>query len=132
MGAFDSMKKSLLLSLFLVYAAFSFSQGSLADARVSAKKLNKLVKNGKAYLVDVRTLEEFSQSHLASAINIDYKSADFKTQISKLDRKKTVYLYCRTGNRSDKSLDSLKKWNFTHAYNIGGIHTLTTTGLRLE
>lgn len=132
MGAFDSMKKSLLLSLFLVYAAFSFSQGSLADARISAKKLNKLVKNGKAYLVDVRTLEEFSQSHLASAINVDYKSPDFKSQISKLDRKKTVYLYCRTGNRSGKSLDSLKKWNFTQAYNIGGIHTLTTTGLRLE
>ena len=50
----------------------------------------------------------------------------FKQKISKLDRNKPVYLYCRSGNR--KSLDTLKTLGFKFYYNIGEMEQLKTKG----
>jgi len=126
------MKKYLLL-LFITFSISSvFAQevkGKLSDTKTSPKQLLKKVKKEKVYLIDVRTPEEYSAGHLKYAKNIDFKSADFKAQIEKLDRNKPVYLYCRTGNRSGKALDTLKSVGFKESYNIGGFENLKAEGL---
>ncbi|MDR6806688.1 rhodanese-related sulfurtransferase [Dyadobacter sp. BE34] len=90
------------------------------------------IKAGKAYLVDVRTPEEFDGGHLQYSQNINFNGPDFKTQIAKLDKNKPVYLYCRSGNRSGKAADTLKTLGFHSYYNIGGFEQLKADGFPAE
>jgi len=87
------------------------------------------IAQGKAYLVDVRTPEEFNKQHLKYAQNINIRSADFDAQVKKLGKDKNIYLYCHSGNRSGKATDSLQMLGYTRSYNIGGIDTLIKAGL---
>ena len=123
----------ILFALFLTIGAYAqTSQSKLSDTKKSPEAIIREIKEGKAYLVDVRTPEEYKEGHLAYSKNIDIKAADFKTQVSKLDRSKPVYLYCRSGNRSGKAADTLQTLNFKAAYNIGGFADLKTAGLPAE
>ncbi|WP_420146835.1 rhodanese-like domain-containing protein [Spirosoma sp.] len=123
----------LFLAIFLTLSAYAqTSQGTLGDTHKSPEAILQEVKTGKAYLVDVRTPEEYGEGHLAHSKNIDFRAADFKSQISKLDRSKPVYLYCRSGNRSGKAADTLQTLNFKAAYNIGGFVDLKAAGLPAE
>lgn len=70
-------------------------------------------------ILDVRTEDEFSESHLKDAINIDFLSSDFKSKIEKLDRNKSYKVYCRSGNRSGKAEKLMKEIGFKNVENIG-------------
>jgi phage shock protein E len=126
--------KNLLLLLFMVGTlSRSLAQQGAATHADTVKRnlaLVKQVRKEKAYLVDVRTPEEYGSGHLKYSQNINFKSDDFKKQVSKLDKNKTVYLYCRTGNRSGKAADTLRALGFKTAYNIGGFEALKSTGLQ--
>ncbi|MBB6273986.1 phage shock protein E [Pedobacter cryoconitis] len=97
-----------------------------------SQKLLAQIASGDAYLVDVRTAEEYKGSHLKYAKNIDIKSADFGTEISKLNKNKRVYLYCRSGSRSGKATDTLQTFGYKRGYNIGGLDSLAKSGFPLE
>lgn len=72
-------------------------------------------------VLDVRTIEEYSSGHLKNTSNIDFLKADFKEQISKLDKSKTYKLYCRSGNRSGKALELMKNLGFSNLENLGSL-----------
>lgn len=73
-----------------------------------------------AILVDVRTEEEFDQGHLCGALNIDFKADDFKSTIQKLPKSTPVYLYCRTGRRSESAATLLEELGFENITNLEG------------
>jgi rhodanese-related sulfurtransferase len=56
--------------------------------------------NSNFVIVDVRTPEEFQDGHIEGAINVDFRSGNFPNEIDRLDKNKTYFVYCRTGNRS--------------------------------
>ncbi|MFD1142190.1 rhodanese-like domain-containing protein [Larkinella insperata] len=122
---------------FLFFVTLLFSVGAWAQENQEKRSnppkapetILKEVKAGQAYLVDVRTPEEYREGHLNYAQNIDFRAADFKQQISRLDKNKPVYLYCRSGNRSGKAVDTLQTLGFKAPYNIGGFVDLKTAGL---
>lgn len=129
------MKNIYLLLFFLLISVVTFAQQNTKNMIVSVEKkeeILKQIKKKKAYLIDVRTPEEYKSGHLKNATNINYQGADFKTQISKLRKNKTVYLYCRSGNRSGKAADTLKLLGFNKYENIGGFADLLTAGLPVE
>lgn len=99
------------------------------EAKLSPQALSEQVKKGKAYLVDVRTPEEYQQGHLQNSSLVDFKATDFETNIKKLPKEKPVYLYCRSGNRSGKAKALLTQWGFQEVYNIGGFQDLAGEGL---
>ena len=101
------------------------------DTKLS-KKILKEIQKGKAYLVDVRTPEEYSTKHLKYAQNINIRSEKFSEEIQKLDKSKKIYLYCRSGNRSGKAADTLQTFGYQLGYNIGGLDSLLTKGLPAE
>lgn len=72
-------------------------------------------------VIDVRTDDEYSESHVKGALHIDIKSANFEEQILKLDKNKSYKLYCRSGNRSGKALEFMKGKGFQHLENLGGL-----------
>jgi rhodanese-related sulfurtransferase len=86
--------------------------------------------NSNFVILDVRTPIEYRDGHVEGSKNIDYKSNDFKKVIEEMDKTKTYILYCRSGVRSAKSYDIMKKLNFTDVYNVeGGIKGWMKKGL---
>lgn len=76
---------------------------------------------GTSVVLDVRTKEEFQESHVQEAINIDVQKDSFAKEISKLDKKQAYKLYCRSGRRSGKALEIMKAAGFSHVENLGGL-----------
>jgi len=83
---------------------------------VDAQKL--LAENKNVRVLDVRTPEEYAEGHIAGAVNVDFKSADFAEKLAKLDKDKAYVLHCRSGNRSGKSLPILKQQSFGTIYHL--------------
>ena len=79
------------------------------------------IMNGKVQIVDVRTSNEYNSGHIRNAINIDYfKAANFKKAFEKLDRDQPVYLYCRSGARSQKAARKLVDMGFSEINDLKG------------
>lgn len=85
------------------------------------KTYEKAIEKGNVQLVDVRTPREFKSGHLGQAINIDFfRTGTFRLEIEKLDKAKPIYLYCRSGQRSQKAAKKLLKWGFSEVYDLEG------------
>jgi rhodanese-related sulfurtransferase len=85
---------------------------------INAKETEDLLASGDDIaVVDVRTKDEYDMGHIDRAMHIDYD--EFKDNFNKLDdyKDKTVLLYCRTGNRSEKAAKILEKNGFKKVYN---------------
>lgn len=78
-------------------------------------------------VLDVRTPEEYSQSHLIDSVNIDFLNVNFKDQVQKLDKNKTYKLYCRSGNRSNKALELMTNMGFKNIENLGSLQQASKT-----
>jgi rhodanese-related sulfurtransferase len=65
-------------------------------------------------VLDVRTPEEFAQGHLLGAQNLNVLAADFEQRVGKLDRGKPYLVYCRTGNRSVRAVQTMTRLGFTN------------------
>ncbi len=115
------MKFILIIMTFL-----SSLFGVKAQQADSIKVLNATdyktqVVNNDVQLVDVRTAAEFSQGALDNALNIDFfQKENFRSKMEKLDKEKPVYLYCRSGARSNKAATLLDKMGFTKIYDLKG------------
>lgn len=72
-------------------------------------------------IIDVRTPQEYEESHLKDAVLIDIKNPNFRERIATLDKNRAYKLYCRTGNRSGKAMEIMKSLGFTDLENLGGL-----------
>ena len=80
---------------------------------------DKISKNDeKNVILDVRTLGEFEAGHIKNAIMLDIYSPSFRKNLSKLNKNKTYFIYCRSGSRSGDALKIMKKLGFTKVYNL--------------
>ena len=87
---------------------------------ISTIELKVLLKKGNLQLIDVRTPKEVKKGFIKTALFINYFEKDFTNKvIEKLDKNKSVYLYCRSGNRSGKSAKQLQEKGFD-VYNVLG------------
>lgn len=79
------------------------------------------IRNKKAQLVDVRTPREYRVGHIGKAINIDlFQGGAFEQAFEKLDKRKPVYLYCRSGSRSRKAARKVLNMGFQKVYDLKG------------
>ena len=82
-----------------------------------------------AVLLDIRTPEEFAESLIEGAVNIDFYAADFSARLDGLDRDASYVIYCRSGNRSNAALDIFRDLGFTAVRAIdGGIQAWQQSG----
>jgi len=82
--------------------------------------LKELIKNKNATLVDVREPFELFFSKISSAKNIPLRSVTAKLE----DFKKMpspIILFCRSGQRSGKAMETLQANGIEEVYNGGGI-----------
>lgn len=79
-------------------------------------------------VIDVRTPEEFADSHLAGAQLLDLSGGEFEARVGDLDRDATYLLYCRTGNRSSQAAAMMDDLGFTEVHDAGGYDALAAAG----
>lgn len=122
----------LILVLVAGVAACSSSTGVIEslDADAAATLLED---DPTAVLLDIRTPEEYAESRIAGAVNIDFYAADFSTRLGALDRDTTYVIYCRSGNRTTAALDIFRELGFSSVHAVdGGIQAWQGTGLAVE
>ena len=70
-------------------------------------------------VIDVRTLEEWNSGYLENAIHKEWQNILDISPI--IPKNETIYLYCRSGNRSGKATNILIKNGYLNAINAGSI-----------
>lgn len=119
------------IAAFMVCLGFVYSFPSARDSSpitaVSAKEAAVLIEKHKEdpdfAILDIRTPGEFKSGHIANAIPIDFYARSFPEKLGRLDKEKAYLVYCRTGNRSTRSLALFSKLKFQKIYHL-------STGIR--
>ena len=93
----------------------SYEQITPAEAKEIMDKENGYV------ILDVRTQEEYDETHIDGAILIpDYEIADKAESILK-DKNQLILVYCRSGRRSKLAASELVSLGYTNVKEFGGI-----------
>lgn len=116
------LMKTFLLSFFLLGSAIAGPKEMYAD-----------VLAGKAVLIDVRENEEVKEGMIDKALSIPLSKMEADkpatiTQVKNVSGGKDIYVYCRSGRRSQVFIDHLKTEK-VRAQNAGGYQDLITAGL---
>ena len=89
---------------------------------LSIEEWKKKIESDKnAFLLDVRTLEEFEEGHIPQATLLDIRQAsNFIDGIKSLDASKNYYVYCRSGLRSAQACQLMNHYGLKTTYNLLG------------
>jgi thioredoxin 1 len=124
--------KIMMLFLILGTASCSSGNSNSAFAQLEAKKFQQKWENEKttSVLIDVRTMEEYNGGHIESAKNIDFNGSNFESEITKIDKEKTIFIYCLSGGRSSAAVSFLEKKGYSNVIElVGGMMAWRSEGL---
>lgn len=111
---------SIALLIFSLLAC-STSNSQNISKLIDAGEFEKQMKSNKqVVVVDLRTDMEVAQGVIEGAIQIDYRSQDFKEQLEKLDKSKTYMVYCAVGGRSGMAASLMNEIGFKEVYDLKG------------
>ena len=116
------MKKFLIMSIFAGLLSIFGCSKAEGFRSVNAEEFAVEIAKSDVQLVDVRSAEEYAEGHIKGAVNIDVLKDDFAQLFSeKLDAKRPVALYCRSGRRSKKAAEIAVQQGFKVVELDGGI-----------
>lgn len=75
-----------------------------------------------AFLIDVRSPEEYSEKHIPKSVNIPLDVLGDKILGLVPEKGQEIIVYCASGIRSRKAAELLAKLHYTNIYNLGGIN----------
>ena len=75
----------------------------------------------KQIILDVRTLEEFEEKSIPGAILANILvPGEFMEVVQKLEKNSKIFVYCRSGIRSQKACNILDQLGFKETFNLSG------------
>lgn len=96
------------------------------DVRTAAK----LVKGGDAVLLDVREHDEWREGHAPDAVHIPL--GELAQRFTELPTGRRIVAVCRSGNRSSRATESLRRAGLQVENLEGGMKAWQKVGLPLE
>ena len=87
----------------------------ISTAELAAQSLSEIINQKETILVDVRTPEEFAQGNVKNSINIPI--TELENNLSKLEGKKNIVVFCKAGIRAAKAEKILKDKKIKNVYN---------------
>lgn len=100
------MKKILIILSLLLLCGCNSS---------NTEDVYKIMNENDHIIVDVRTEEEYEDGHVIGALNIPYDEID---ENSNLDKEKIIFVYCKSGGRSEVAFNTLTALGYT-VYDLG-------------
>ena len=105
-----------------VDTAVDKKQSMAAFQRVTSDEAAKMMAAEQGYLiVDVRTSGEFAGGHIPHAINIPNESINTTPPKELPDKAQKIFVYCRSGARSQQAAQKLADMGYTNIVEMGGI-----------
>ena len=75
----------------------------------------------KSIILDVRTVEEFLEKSIPNAVLANIlEPNEFMNAVGKLEKNSKIFVYCRSGIRSQKAGNILDQLGFKETYNLNG------------
>jgi len=105
---------------YYILIILSFINLSFAYENLSAKQFYNLLNKSKdAILLDVRTPEEFyKEGYIKGANLVPVQLFRYIFLGGKGIKNKTIFVYCRSGNRSVMAAKVLESWGVKKVYNL--------------
>jgi rhodanese-related sulfurtransferase len=101
--------------------------------KIDSAQGRAIVDAGDALVIDVRSLEEYTDGHLVGAQHIPVEDeALWAERIQPLDRDRPTVVYCRSGRRSEVAAQLLVEAGFTQVYDLGGVQDWDPEDLSVE
>ncbi|MGN0983673.1 MAG: rhodanese-like domain-containing protein [Gemmiger sp.] len=74
-----------------------------------------------AVLLDVRTPQEYAAGHLPGSWNLPVEELDRAPEMVP-DQRTPLFLYCRSGARSHRAAERLRRMEYQQVCSIGGVN----------
>ena len=87
---------------------------------VSYEKVRDMIYDSDNILIDVRSIQEYNEYHLNSAVCIPSYELQKKIPDMIENKNQMIILYCQTGARSKKAIKILEKLGYNNLYEIDG------------
>lgn len=118
-------KHNVLILLFIVILSISFTGYSQDKAGhlLNNSSFQQVIEKTEVQLIDVRTPKEFSEGTIEYAKNIDFLGENFLEQTKNLSKDKPLYIFCKSGKRSEKARNLLLENGFKEVYELEGGYT---------
>lgn len=120
------MKKGIILflSLFVVCSCNEQKEEekeyTVQATKIECNSMKEKIVEG-AYLVDVRSGEEYKNGSIQFAINIPLdKINEIENTVS--DKETPIIVFCQSGTRSAKAAEKLIDMGYLHVYDLGSIN----------
>ena len=118
------MKRILPALIVLLLLAGCTAQSEENTYRqITAEEAAAMMEEESGYIIlDVRTSQEYSEKHIAGAINVPNETIGSEEIPELPDKDQLVLVYCRSGNRSKQTAEKLVKLGYTNIVEFGGIN----------
>ena len=89
---------------------------------ITAQEAREIMDTEEGYIIlDVRTQEEYDESHIPGAIVIPHDEITEKAEEVLTDKDQLILVYCRSGRRSKLAAEVLVELGYTNIKEFGGI-----------
>ena len=96
-------------------------QGNTYEKISMSEGIERMESDEGYILLDVRRADEFEAGHIPGAVNLPNEEIGTEEIPSLPDKAQTIYIYCRSGNRSKQAADKLLALGYTNLIEFGGI-----------
>ena len=134
------IRKIMLLTMIGLFSVFGFScsktgnekqsltiskevkNGKKAEyKKITSDEAKKMIETQKVIVVDVRTLEEYTEGHIPNAISVPLETIENKAEAKLKNKDDLILVYCRSGRRSREAALKLIENGYTNVIDFGGI-----------
>ena len=114
----------LLLSVMLLTACGQDKENDQGAVyvNITAEEAKQIMDTEEGYIIlDVRTQEEYDESHIPGAILIPNTEIEARAEEELTDKDQLILVYCRSGRRSKLAAEALVELGYTNIKEFGGI-----------
>ena len=114
-----------MIAAILTGCAVSRDAGNAENGyrQITAAEAVSLMEAEENYIIlDVRTVQEYSEKHIPKAVNIPNESIGTEEIPALPDKNQLILVYCRSGNRSKQASEKLAALGYTNIVEFGGIN----------
>ena len=109
------MKRIIVIIFVSLIICGCSNYESINKDSLNIEEIRNIMLNTEYIIIDVRTKEEYDSGHIVGAVNIPYDEINESVDVYK---SKTIFVYCKSGNRSNIAFNYLKELGYT-VYDLG-------------